>query len=274
LRARTCIRCDWQVLLLLIRAQMNPSRSDSSLYDYYHNVFEPLIANTEELRRECFKLRYQVYCVEKDWERGDSQTMATGLERDAYDDHAVHALLRHRRTGLFIGTVRLILHPEGAATGMLPIHALCAENNLQIPQLVPLKNMGEISRFCISKEFRRRAEDTIQGSIYTAEELAADRARIIPAMSLGLISMIYLMARQNGVLQWCAEMEPFLVGLLAKLGIYSDPVGPLIEFHGKRQICHKILKDWADRAKEERPEIWDVITDKGRYDNVGSVDRI
>ena len=32
-----------------------------TLYDFYNNLFEGVIANTNEMRQECFRLRHQVY---------------------------------------------------------------------------------------------------------------------------------------------------------------------------------------------------------------------
>lgn len=242
-----------------------PKQRALGLYDFYNATFESIIADTDALREECFKLRYEVYCVEYDWLRYENKFMAQEIERDIYDDHSVHALLRHRATGMFIGTVRLILHPHGATTGAFPIHQLCRANNLTIPEIAPLQHQAEISRFCIGKKFRRRVLDTIQGIDGSAKGVAEDCARVIPAMSLGLISALYQMARQNNVQQWCAEMEPSLIERLTKLGIYFENVGPLIEFHGQRQICHKPLDAWIARIKQEQPEIWDIITNKGQH---------
>jgi N-acyl amino acid synthase of PEP-CTERM/exosortase system len=103
------------------------------LYDYYNATFESMIADTDALRRECFRLRYMVYCEENKWET--NATNGEQIERDRYDDRAAHALLRHRESGLFIGTVRLILHPDRATRGDFPIHHLCAENGITLPEL-------------------------------------------------------------------------------------------------------------------------------------------
>jgi N-acyl amino acid synthase of PEP-CTERM/exosortase system len=245
--------------------QPGPASRKPGLYEFYNSIFEGFVADTDDLRQECYRIRYQVYCIEYDWLNESNRYAKDAIERDEYDDHSVHALLRHRPTGAFVGTVRLIRHFAASNVGMSPIHKLCAANNLTLPQLFPLENMAEISRFCIRRDFRRRIMETIASSGYTKEELENDKARIVPSMSLGLIAMIVLMAKQNGIKQWCAEMEPFLLCMLAKLGIHFDPVGPLIEYHGMRQICHKPLHEWLNRIAVERPDVWEVVTDKGRY---------
>lgn len=232
-----------------------------SLHDFYNSIFEGVLADTEELKRECYSLRYKIYCEEFGFL--DAAENPGNLETDELDSHSVHALLRFRPTGEFVGTVRLVLHPDHANEGIFPVHKLCSQNNLIMPQPVPLKNMAEISRFCMLKDFRRRLTDMIATSSYTTEELEADIARIIPSMSLGLIRMAVVMAKQHNITHWCAEMEPFLLRMLTKLGIHFENVGPLIEYHGMRQICHKLVGPWLDRVASERPDVWDVITDKG-----------
>ena len=236
-----------------------------ALYDFYNSLFEGIVANVEELKHECYKLRYQVYCDEHEWLRTSNPYMAEKLECDEYDQHSVHVLLRLRQTGEYVGTARLILHPPEEKMGVFPIHALCRENNIVLPEFFPLPRIAEVSRFCIVKDFRRRALDTIATAFYSPEELEADRQRILPSMSLGLLAMLTMLIRCNGIEMVCAEMEPFLMQLLGKLGIHWISVGPLIEFHGKRQVSYLVIEDYLRQCRAERPDVWDVVTDKGRY---------
>ena len=235
-----------------------------NLYDFYNDIFEGVLANTEELRKECYKIRYEVYCIEHSGYE-DPAAFPDGCEHDEHDAHAVHALLRHRETGIFVGTVRLILHSIGSITGIPPVYNLCSANGLVMPEAFPRQNIAEVSRFCIIRDFRRRVVDTIASSSYTKDELLSDKLRIVPSMSLGLIAMLVLMSKQNTIKQWCAEMEPFLIQLLSKLGIYFEPVGPLVEYHGKRQICYRPLDALLNQVAKERLDVWEIITDRGRY---------
>ena len=59
------------------------------------------VADTPELISEVFRLRYQVYCVEKGYEPGYN-----GMESDEFDHDARHVLLIHRASGEPLGTVR------------------------------------------------------------------------------------------------------------------------------------------------------------------------
>lgn len=237
-----------------------PDQAPVTLYDLYMSTFEAVLCDTDALREECFRLRYQVYCLEHTGYE-DPSAFPDGLERDAYDPHSLHALLRHRATDTFIGTVRLILHPDTSTTGVFPVHQLCAAHGLELPQPVPLSRVCEISRFCISKKSRPR----VLHSLAEVNGSAADRARVIPAMSLGLIRAICQMSKQNGLRQWCMEMEPRIIEMLATLGIHFASVGPLIEFHGKRRICHNLVDALIARMGRERPDVWEVVTDQGRF---------
>ena len=60
-------------------------------------------------------------------------------------------------------------------------------------------------------------------------------------------------------------MDPTLLRLLTRLGIHFDPIGPLVEYHGRRQPCYKKLTDFLERARQERPEVWEVITNDGAH---------
>src|SRR5438067_13918716 len=73
----------------------------------YRENFEVVRASTPSLLDQVYRLRYQVYCVENDYEHPGRQ--AEGRETDIYDDRSVHALLIHRRSDAVTGTVRVIL---------------------------------------------------------------------------------------------------------------------------------------------------------------------
>src|SRR5690348_7843958 len=84
----------------------------------FDRAFEGVSADTPELKAECFRIRYQVYCIEQGFEEAD---VNPGIEIDQYDERSAHALLVHRSSGLAVGTIRLVLHQEGQQ-GSLPIH--------------------------------------------------------------------------------------------------------------------------------------------------------
>ena len=86
----------------------------------------------------------------------------------------------------------------------------------------------------------------------------------MPNFTLGLMNGIVRMSAENGISEWFAVMEPTLLRLLARFGIYFSPIGPVVDYHGMRQPCHADINNLLERVRKERPEVWEIITDNGR----------
>ena len=238
------------------------SQCDLPLVEVYQKMFQGVIADTPQLQLEAQRLRYQVYCLERNFE--DPGQNPGGVERDEYDDHSVHALLLHRDSGSFVGTVRLILHKPGAREGSLPFHKLCQDPRLRDPDFLPFETMAEFSRLAISKSFRRRGGDGIYGKVSGLEDIAVDPRRVIPHITLGLMTMALQVGITYGIECVCAVAEPPLLRLLARFGIVFKSLGPLVNYHGLRQPCYEMAAPLLARIEAERPDIWEVVTDRGR----------
>lgn len=234
------------------------------LADVYERWFTSVLANTPELRREAFRLRYQVYCVENPFE--DPADNPNGEETDQDDGHAVHSLLIHRPSGVVAGTVRLVLPRPDDLDDSFALQRVCREPMLADRRQFPVLRIAEISRFCVSKDFRRRRGDGLYPNIHDPEPTSpAEERRVIPHMTLGLIEALVRMSVQHNITHWCAVMEPTLLRLLSRLGIYFDPIGPLVDYHGQRQPCFIRLSTLLTRVARERPDVWEVLTDRGRH---------
>jgi N-acyl amino acid synthase of PEP-CTERM/exosortase system len=126
-------------------------------------------------------------------------------------------------------------------------------------------SIAEVSRFAISKDFRKRLEDVPSPTgVGPQWHESGDERRRLPHLCVGLIQGLVYNSRLHGIDAWVAEMEPALLRMLRKLGIYFDNMGPRIEFHGKRQPCYTHLDRMLERTKVERPDIWALITMGGR----------
>jgi N-acyl amino acid synthase of PEP-CTERM/exosortase system len=252
-------------------AKMEPVRIDdsaleSTLAEFYWSWFEARTANSEDLRDVAFRLRYRVYCIENPFE--DPSANPDGRETDEYDDHSTHSLLIYRPTGTPAGTVRLVLPTPHDLDRSFTLQRVCSHPLLRDRARFPVERTAEVSRFCISKEFRRRWGDgsCVGGEISDGLEMSAEEERrILPHLSLGLIESLVRTSVENGITHWCAVMEPTLLRLLTRLGIHFEPIGPLIEYHGRRQPCYIPLNVLLPRVKRERPDVWDVITRGGRH---------
>lgn len=200
------------------------------------------IANTPVLLREAHRLRHQVYCVERAFETGQD-----GLERDQYDDHARHAVVRWRQTGEVVGAVRLILPETPAGGGALPIHHVCDRALLRD---VPATT-GEVSRFALARQLTKQVRS------------------ISPASSsllrLALIQGAVRLSAEAGHTHWLAVMEPTLLRLLAATGLHFTPLGPTVAYHGLRQPAVAELAPMLARMAVEHPAVWDFITRGGTW---------
>lgn len=232
------------------------------LVELYDRYFEVVPADTAERRDEAYRLRHQVYCVENPFENPAEHL--DGRERDEYDERSVHSLLIHRPTGALAGTVRLVLPQPGRH---LPVRHVCQHPLLSNQQVMPPKTTAEISRFAVSKQFRRRATDKL-GVDYALLERCPppssfDR-RLIPHITLGLMKAIVQMSWEHEITHWSAVMEPALLRLIGRLGIDFSPLGPLVDYHGMRQPCHGDAAEVLAGIKRQRRDVWELITDGGR----------
>jgi N-acyl amino acid synthase of PEP-CTERM/exosortase system len=203
----------------------------------YHEYFELVLAHTDLLREEVFRLRYQVYCEELGWE--DKSRFSDFAESDAYDQNALHCLLRHRKSGLFAGTVRLIGTKQNTS---IPLIEHCADTLFETPldpRIQPPGTYGEISRLALRKEFRRRKGEagTSTGIGHDTPDLLhwnTDEHRRFPHISLALYLAAAALGLKEGMSGVYAMMEPRLARHLRVAGLHFEQVGEIIDFHGDR----------------------------------------
>jgi N-acyl amino acid synthase of PEP-CTERM/exosortase system len=236
-----------------------PEKKEESLLYTFNTYFQVMTALSEEELQQAFRIRYQVYCVENPFENAADHP--DGLERDEFDSHSVHSLLIHRPSGHAMGTTRLILPVQDALERSFAIQHVGDYPQLK---LLPLHRMAEVSRFSISKQFRRRESDTL----YEGLDTQRGRRSIAPLMSLGLIQSLVRMSAEHGITHWCATMEPTLLRLLEAMGIRFESLGPLVQYHGVRQPCYCEVESMLRRVKREKRPLWEVLTDGGLLENL------
>lgn len=240
-------------------ASANKTEESQRLVDMYRQWFDVIPARTPELVRESHKLRYQVYCLETGFE--DRNEFPEEYEHDQYDERSVCSLLIHKPTDMVAGTVRLILPKEGDEDDLPAFHVSEALQTLS-PGELPKKRTAEISRFAISKQFRKRAEDSLIPALYEKAGQPGEQ-RVIPHITLGLMQAILSMSIENKVSHLAIVVEPALDRLIRKLGIFFTPIGQIIEYHGRRRAHYRGIGPLLDEVYYLKPEIWEVLTDSG-----------
>lgn len=199
--------------------------------------FETVVANTDGELHEAFRLRYQVYCLERGFEAGKE-----GHETDEYDRMSHHVLLRHRATREVVGTVRLITPVLAGCAVPLPMELVADTPPLRF---LPRRQVAEVSRFAMSK-----CQRAANGNLGSLQRMA-------------LIRGILRLSDDLGLTHWCALMEPKLLRLLRMTAICFDPIGGVVEHHGVRQPSLIKLGDMLDRVRREQRGIWEFLTDGG-----------
>lgn len=201
--------------------------------------FETVPADTDALRHEAYRVRHQVYCVENDFLGGFS-----GLEMDEYDAHARHTVVRHRRMGDIVGTVRLVLPRRERPAASFPVQRLCAP---ELIEPMPVMQTGEVSRFAISRD-----------------RLGATRSAL-HALRLWLMQGAVRMSLEAGHTHMLAVMDCRLLRLLRMTAVNFRELGPRVEYHGTRQPCYVRIATMLSEVFAARPEVWNVMTSSGRY---------
>lgn len=225
----------------------------------YHQHFRVIRADRPELLDHAYRLRYQVYCVENPFE--DPTRCLDRREIDGEDDRAVHTLLVHRRSAAAIGTARLIL-PQPDRGRPLPMERLLRPGERAALSRLPLHQTAEVSRFAVSKEFRRRCgEERYADAGFPAGGAAGEAAerRLLPHITFGLVRGILGLALEYGITILVAVMEPALLRILARMGLHFTPLGPLVEHHGLRQPAVARIAELIRHSREQAGLLWRYV---------------
>ncbi len=229
---------------------------NESLLAQHDRYFSTVLADSPALLEVAHALRFQVYCLERKFENAEEHP--DGLEVDAYDDHAIQGVLFHRPSQSAMGSVRVI-HTRGGIADSLPIERLLRSSSMNLSDYVNLAQTIEISRFAISKEFRRRKSDELDASLLSRTDIARETHLAF----LGLLQFVLRECVRHKVMFWAAVMEPKFLRLLGRMGITYVPIGPMVVHHGIRQPCYCYLPEMLETALREQPECWEVLTDGG-----------
>ncbi len=221
--------------------------------------------DSEELLRETFRVRYEIYCEECAFL--PAARYPDGLERDEYDDHSVH--FAAFADGEVIGTVRMVRHsPLG-----YPLHRHC--NVLYVDEAaLPQDGLIEVSRLALRRSFRRRREDGLYGveSYITKreggilperpEEMSdLDRRRQRPVVTMGLYKAMYHESKRAGYTHWYAAMEKKLWYSLARFNFTFKEIGPEVDYYGPVTPYLGIIADLEREVSEKSPPLWAMLLD-------------
>lgn len=203
--------------------------------------WELVPALTPDLREEVYRIRHSVYCIELGFE----QVNAEGREKDEYDSHSCHLLIRCLWTGAWAGCVRLVLRPEDRPETLLPSEKVCGATiagRLVDPSALSHTNIAEVSRLALARAFRH-ARLAHQNHWTVASNLG----------NWAYPGALYLrLALYLGVTAWAHRLsvnailfltEPRLATRLRKFGFPFEQVGTPVEHRGTRVLSLAHIDD-------------------------------
>ncbi len=243
--------------------------ANNSTIDAFNEYFEMVQATSDELKNEVYKLRYQVYCIETGYL--NSEHYPDGLEFDDFDQRSVHYLIRHRRSRDFAATTRLILPDANNLEKLFPFEIHCKVDNATVMQPINRKHLGEVSRFCVSKAFKRRKNEanTLAGinADWQPEYFTPNERRTFPHIALALITCFIKASYENDIQYLYAIMEPAFFRFVAPLGINLVKIGPLAPGNYQGERCPVAIKitDLLDCVAKKNMDIWNLLTNRGKF---------
>lgn len=209
----------------------------ASLCETFNQYFRIVFADTPELVRQVYRIRYDVYCRELQFESGDR--FPNQEEQDGYDLYSRYCLLYHRPSKSYIGCVRIVLGSSDNPERLLPLEEMC-KTSLYQDMLAPLhqhrSSICEASRLAVLASFRRRTgEQSVPIGIADGNQSSGmERRSSFPHIALGLYLASFVLASSIGIKNLFALMEPRLARRLQYYGFSFTKIGDVVELHGKR----------------------------------------
>jgi N-acyl amino acid synthase of PEP-CTERM/exosortase system len=201
-----------------------------------------------DLLDQSFRLRYQVYCLERGFLAPDKYP--DKVESDEFDCRSQHFSAYDTQQQI-VGSVRLVNYSNGSD---YPYQAHCPVfTKIELP---PKAETAEVSRLVVTKNYRRRREDNWlginEGSDEPSPDIAAKRGGH-PIIVLGLYRAMYSFSRENNIRYWYAAMERSLARLLARYGFDFSELGPEVDYYGPVTIYIADLRQLEIKIAARNP---------------------
>ena len=197
-------------------------RQTDSMTIPYFRAME--IDDIPELLHASYAMRYQVYCLEREFL--PSRYYPMEIETDVFDQHAVHLGVLNAEDTL-VATARLVRRTEDG----LPMYGHCSLL-VHDPVLAnPHAPVVEISRLAVSRRYNRRQEDAhfaLEGGGTRAGEQRRPGGEIV----MTLYRAVYQTSKRRGFTHWLAATERSLQRLLAWGRFPFRQVGPETDYFG------------------------------------------
>ena len=203
--------------------------------------FELVQADSPQLKDEVYRIRHRIYCEELGFER----PRFDGRERDEFDDHSRHLLLRSVKTGVAMGCIRLVLAPPDRPEAQLPFERICGtviDRRAFDPTDLRRDRIAELSRLALAPEFRRRRRGE-SGTESGHRSFGTPAHPGFPYVQLGLYLGATALAEQLGIETIFLLTEPRLLAHFHKLGFPIRQIAGPVEHRGLRVLSMATVDD-------------------------------
>lgn len=212
----------------------------------FWQTFAIVFADSEELKLQAHRLRYQSYCLERQYE--EAGCFPDGLEQDHYDPQSEQVLLYHKPSAQYVGVVRVIQPLAGYLP--LPVASISKDSAFSQQGLFRPRSACEISRFTLSQKKLMQLRQQAKGKM---------ERRVLAAASMGLVSGAIELARDLGFDTLFMLLDPLLRKRLQQQGIFFSYHGEAVDFHGPRVPCGVSIDDLMQTMFQRRPEQYALL---------------
>jgi N-acyl amino acid synthase of PEP-CTERM/exosortase system len=180
------------------------------------------IDDDPELLTDSYRLRYQVYCVEREFL--NPHNYPDRLEIDEFDRCAWH-FGTIDCAGRLVATARLV----PPSTLGLPLFRRCSIFPDEVELYLPHQRIVEVSRLSMSRTaLKTRVFAGPSGSSVPVMPSKADRNSVSYSLYRGL----YQESKRAGVTHWAVATEASLQRAVGCYGFPFRPIGPAIDYFG------------------------------------------
>lgn len=205
--------------------------SRSSFPDGRPRYFEGRpIDDSPELLEKSYALRYQVYCLEREFL--DASNYPDHQETDKFEPHSLHFGTMDLR-GELVGTARLVMaNPAG-----FPLFQHCTVFPEETELYLPGNTVVEVSRLSVSRNYRRRKGDGLYGvqgaaAFNVVTERREGETKLGGELVVSLYKALYQASKRRGITHWLCATERSLYRLLQKYGFPLRLIGPEMDYFG------------------------------------------
>jgi len=215
---------------LSVRVRLK-GESDDRLHAASTHLNSGQIDGFPTLLEQSYRLRYQVYCLERQFL--PAERYPTGREIDRFDPHSLHVGAMSP-SGELVGTARAIKPSEMG----LPVFEYCTpfphetEFHPANPRLV------EVGRLVLDRRFLRRRRLAMSGLATTSPRYRTrgfrgrEHRRVGTDVLMTVLAALYQETRRIGASHWLAAMEESLTSQLIEQGLPFRAFGPPSNYYG------------------------------------------